>query len=325
MRDPSSPAPGPLSPTVKAAGHAAESPSRRAMDRWRGPTLLDGPLPRRLAYVGARYGPWPLVRYAPTPIGLACGVLLPARRAALRANLRRVLGARPRWREEMDAFAAFAQLAHCMAESLGADRLEGATHEPEIQGGEALGELLDAGRGVVLVTAHTGLWDRAGRFLAERFGANLLIVMAPEPHAGARDFHDALRRRGGVEVLHASDELGSLTLLRHLRSGGGVAAQIDRVSTGMRALKVRFGDGERAVPAGPFLLAGLAEVPLVPVFARRRGYFDHEIAVGAPRRVGRRPAAAELASVAQSVLTEFEVFVRAHPRDWFPFDVQREE
>ena len=77
---------------------------------------------RKLAYWGARYGPTAFVRYSPTVIGVTFAALLPELRSRVRRNLRRVRGATHPVMETMDVVRTFVEYAHCLAESLGAER-----------------------------------------------------------------------------------------------------------------------------------------------------------------------------------------------------------
>ena len=80
---------------------------------------------RRLAYLGARYGPRFFVRLGPPLIGLGFGVALPEARARVLRNLRRVPGQRDPLVESEDVARTFANFAACLTESLGAGRKEG--------------------------------------------------------------------------------------------------------------------------------------------------------------------------------------------------------
>ncbi len=99
-----------------------------------------------------------------------------------------------------------------------------------------------------------------------------------------------------------------------------VAIQMDRVPIGTRSVTVELFGAPFRLPEGPFLLAGTAQVALIPVFARRRGYFDYEIAFGKARRLSRRPVTDEVAAAAREVAGELARFVRANPNDWFHFE-----
>ncbi len=275
---------------------------------------------RALAYAGARYGPRPWLEYSPPAFGLLFAALMPGARRRVRANLRRVLGPRSALLESADVARTFASYAGCLAEALASERPEARGARRRIRGGADLGSLAD---GAVVVTAHVGAWDAAAPLLAADYGVKVMIAMAREADAGARRVHDGVRERAGVRVAHVGDhQLDALPLLRHLREGGVVAAQLDRSSPGARTLSVQLFGAPFEVPEGPFALAGLAQVPVVPLFVRRVGHFDYELWGGQPIRVPKRPSADVLAKAAERAVWELERFVYAHPTQWFHFSGQ---
>ncbi|MCL4748981.1 MAG: hypothetical protein KJ015_02425, partial [Myxococcales bacterium] len=137
---------------------------------------------------------------------------------------------------------------------------------------------------------------------------------------GPRAVHPAGRPRAGVRVVHVGGHpLDALPLLHHLQDGGIVAVQLDRVPRGGRAVSVPFLGRELAMPEGPFALAAIAQVPLVPLFVRRAGYLDYELGAGMPIRLPERATPAELREAAARAAGEMERSVRACPTQWFEF------
>jgi phosphatidylinositol dimannoside acyltransferase len=263
---------------------------------------------RRLAYAGARYGPRFWVKYSPAFFGVAFACALPADRAKIRASLSRLRGPRGRLTDTIDVVRTFVAYAHCLAESLGAERVEALAAAPEV-------------RGVIVVTAHSGAWDAAARFLARDYDADVLVVMAPEEDTRARGLSDVIRARGRVRVTHVGGHpLESLKVLAHLRRGGFLAVQLDRVGGLEATVDVRLGNEPFQVPAGPFHLAGLTGAPIVPVFTRRLGYFRYCIEIAPPIRVPRRTSAEPgVAAAASRATAAMERFLRENPTQWFPF------
>lgn len=272
-----------------------------------------------MAYAGARYGPEAWLRLSPPFFGLAFALALPAARRQVRDNLRSALGQRSRVEEGVDVARTFVSYAGCLAEALGGERPELSRAKRRFRDPE-LRALLASDQGLIVGTAHFGAWDAAAPLLARDFGRPVLVAMQAEADSGARALHDAVRERAGVRVVHVGDHpLDALPLLHHLRDGGIVAVQLDRVPSGARALRVPFFDRELDVPAGPFALAAIAKVPLVPVFVRRAGYLDYELSAGAPLRIPERASEAELRAAAARAAREMERSVRACPTQWFEF------
>ncbi|HKO50901.1 MAG TPA: lysophospholipid acyltransferase family protein [Polyangiaceae bacterium] len=275
---------------------------------------------RRLAYAGARFGPRFVIEHSPKFFGTAFALALPKTRQRVLRNLRRVKGQRSFLTEQHDVVQTFTSYASCLAESLGIDRADGRNTELSLLGREHLRSALDAGRGVILVTAHIGPWDCAARLLAKDFSADVIVVMLAEPDEAARQVHDAIRERNGVRVMHVGEHpLDALPLLRHVRSGGVVAIQLDRAAPGGRALAVDLFGAEETMPEGPFRLAALSGAPIVPIFAHRLGYFRYEISIEAPIWVSRQASHAQLRSAAASAAQAMQSFISRHPTEWFHF------
>lgn len=281
---------------------------------------VDAAFWRRMAFAGARYGPRPWVRYSPPLFGLAFAALLPEYRAQVRANLRRILGERSGLEEHVDVARTFASYARCLAESLARGRPEAQRARRRLLGTEHLERAVAAGRGIVLVTAHTGAWDAAAHLLPRDAGLDVVVVMHAEPDSRARVLHDEVRQSDGVRIVHVgAHPLDSLPVLQHLKAGGVVAVQIDRSYPGQRSLDVELFGAPFRIPEGPFMLSALVGAPVLPVFVRRIDYFDYEFSISPAIELPRRAGARHIQRAAEQATLEMERFIRAHPTQWFHF------
>ena len=279
---------------------------------------VSGAVLRRLAYAGARYGPRPWLQYSPPAFGVLFAALMPEARRRVRTNLRRVLGPRSTMVESADVARTFASYAGSLAEALASERADARHARRRVRPGT---ELECLSQGAVVVTAHVGAWDAAAPLLARDLGVDVMVAMTAEQDSGARNVHDGVRRRAGVRIAHVgAHALDALPLLHHLRDRGVVAAQLDRGAPGGRTLTTQLFGAPFEVPEGPFALAALARVPVVPLFVRRVGHFDYELWGGEPIRVPPRPSSAALAAAAARAVWELERFLYAHPTQWFHFD-----
>lgn len=274
---------------------------------------------RRLAYAGARFGPEAWLRMSPPVFGVAFALALPRARRRVRDNLRRALGRRSAVEEQIDVARTFVSYAGCLAEALASERPSSSRAERRFRDDE-LRALFTSGRGLIVGTAHFGAWDAAAPLLSRDFGRPVLVAMQAEADPGARAVHDAVRTRSGLNVVHVGRHpLDALPLLHHLKDGGIVAVQLDRAAPGSRSLEVPFLGGQLTMPEGPFSLASVAQVPLVPVFVRRVGYLSYEFRAGGTVVLPGRASPADLATAAQRVAAELEHSVRACPTQWFDF------
>ncbi|MBN1609887.1 MAG: lysophospholipid acyltransferase family protein [Polyangiaceae bacterium] len=305
---------GPSVPTPSGGLPAASGP--RVLDQSRHSSAFW----RRLAYWGARYGPPSLLRYSPPVLGTFSAALLGDTREVVRQNLRRVLGTRSSWVEYTDVVRTFANYASCLAEALGAERTDTKAVARRVSGAEHLMAALE-GRGALLATAHLGAWDAAARWLPELArGREVVVVMTSEADAEARRVNDTVRERIGVRVVHSDQHpLNALGLLGDLRRGSIVCMQLDRVPEGVRAVPVRLFEAPFRVPQGPFTLAALAGVSVLPLFVGRVGFLRYDVDIGPPIDIPPRPSRVELVRAAQRATDEMERFIRAHPTQWFHF------
>jgi len=277
---------------------------------------------RRALRAGIEHGPDPWLRYSPALFGLAFGAALKTQRRAVRDNLRWVCGPRPYTTELRDVAEVFTNFACSMTDAMLIGASRGYTLTSRPVGDWAYLSSAAAGKGVILASAHTAGWDVGGFSAARLMPARVMVVMEPEANARARDVHDATRTHAGVQLVHVgTDPLAALPVLKHLRHGGVVALQYDRIRSGMRTRTVRFLGRSWEIPQGPLTLARLSGAPIVPVFGRRLGFLEYQVIATPPIQVPPRASSAQLDAVAQTMAERLEQFVRAYPTHWFRFTV----
>jgi len=281
----------------------------------------DSVLWRRAAAAGIAYGPDAFVRYSPPLFGLAFAAALPRQRRAVRDNLRRALGLRDPVREARDVAMVFANYASSLTDAFIAGSARGDSLRVRCLDEPTLARVQAEGNGIILATAHTGGWQVAGLGFERLLGGKMLVVMRRERDPRAQALQETARERAGVRFAYVGDEpLSSLGLLGHLRRGGVLAIQIDRLPPGMRGLPATLFGAPFSLPEGPLRLAAVSGAPIVPVFTRRLGYMEYDVHVAQPVRLPRRPSPADLEAASSAILRAMEAFVVANPTQWFHFE-----
>ena len=223
---------------------------------------------RWLAYLGARYGSTGFMKHGSVALGAFFSGILPEYRRIVRDNLRLIHGPRSARQEQVDVTRTFVNYACCLTEALGIERMgfDSITYSVT---GAMLDALLEQPAGFIAATAHVGAWDSAAAHLRQQTSRSVLVVMSREANVAARHLHDSLRQRQGVEVAHVGQSaFEGLRLLRHLRNGGTVAVQLDRMPEVSRSLMALLFNREIPDPAWPVPTWSLASVPIIPVFLR---------------------------------------------------------
>jgi lauroyl/myristoyl acyltransferase len=284
----------------------------------------DSALWRRAFRAGVSYGPEPFVRYSPLVFGLFFGATMREVRERVLHNLRLSQGPRPLHVDLADAAQVFMNFACSLTDAFAVS--EGRRHLLVAQRwhDENFTGPLAEGRGVIAATAHTGGWQVAGTLVQKHHPeVEMVVVMNRERDARAQRIQDQARDRAGIRFIHVgSDPLDALPLLAHLRKGGVVAFQIDRLPPGMRGRSVQLFGEPWAIPEGPLLLSALSGAPIVPTFTRRLGYLAYDIDSLPPIRLPRRPTDAEVGRAAQELTDAMARFVRENPTQWFHFEAQ---
>jgi lauroyl/myristoyl acyltransferase len=261
-----------------------------------------------------------LPRPARLPLARGLGRLLaralPAERRAVRGNLGRVLAGAPpavldaRVRETFANFGAF------FADLLTLNRRPAADlrdYVASAEGEHHLDAAIAVGRGVVLLTAHLGNWEFAGRLLSSRGGRTAHVVLSAEQDAALERYLrlDSPQLRF-VTRHHATSTLGLLAALRRAEL---VAMQADRPSGGRGDAIVPFFGEPAAFPLGPFVLARAAGAAVIPAFCAMAPGGRYRLEIDPPIWV--KPGE-ELAGLA-TVVAALERVIRAYPTQWFNF------
>lgn len=240
---------------------------------------------------------------------------VPAERRAVRGNLVRVLAGAPPARIDAAVAETFANFGAFFADLLTLNRRPGVdlrAHVASATGEEHLDAALAAGRGVVLVTAHLGNWEFAGRLLSDRGGRTAHVVLSAEQDAALERY---LRLDApGLRFVTRHRATSTLGLLAALRRAELVAMQVDRPTGGRDAIAPFFGE-PAAFPLGPFVLARAAGAAVVPAFCA--------LAPGGRYRLEIEPAiwvkpGEEIAALSV-VVAALERVIRAYPTQWFNF------
>jgi KDO2-lipid IV(A) lauroyltransferase len=281
----------------------------------------------RLTDAGYAAG-WQAVRMLPEPAARA-GFDRAGRWAAgrdgtgvrqLRANLRVATGGRlsePELDEltarAMSSYARYWQEAFRLP-TLGIDRIRRDTAVP---GFERIEQARSEGRGVVLALPHSGNWDAAGAWLADRLGEPFLTIaerLKPESlYRRFLEYRESLGMR--VTPLTGGPKPGSEVLREWLDDGGVSCLLVDR-NLGTGGVPVTFFGRPALMPSGAALLAARTGAALLPAVARFDGagwriQVHPEVPVTGEGRLSTR-----VTSAMQTVADVFTEGLGEHPEDW---------
>jgi len=242
--------------------------------------------------------------------------VLPAMHERVRDNVRHILGsvagdaevervARQQWRNYLRYLRDFVSLPHSRQADV--ERIF-----DNVDGWQHIVDVMDAGRGLVLVSAHFGSWDLAGAALAQRYPVNVIADSFNSARFDrlVNEYRQALR----LKVIPIDKVVKrALTALKRNES---LAFLVDKPVPGDDGVEVRFFGRTTRVPAGAAFFASRSGAPMVPAFVRRNADRSFAIKIYPPVRVDR---GSDLGVAMQQVICCLEEIIRAHPEQWYMF------
>jgi predicted LPLAT superfamily acyltransferase len=252
------------------------------------------------------------------PITLCFYVSSPTARAASRDYLARVLGRRPTAWDVLRHLFTFACVILDRVFFL-AGRTAG--YELQVQGLEAVTDIVNAGRGCILLGSHLGSFD-----VLRAFGRAAPVRVSPVMFRLNSGHLTRLLETLDPELARDVIELGTpgamLRVQECIERGEIVGFLADRAPVRDRMVMTQFLGGAAEFPAGPLILASIIGAPVVLFYGIRTGSrryairferFAERIVLPRARRE------AELRVWIDAYGRSLAAACRAHPYNWFNF------
>lgn len=126
---------------------------------------------------------------------------------------------------------------------------------------------LKQGKGVIILSAHTGNWELGGIYMA-LLGYPMLAVALPHRYHKVNSFFNSQREKMGV-VVASSIGIGVKRIYEALKKNKLVALVGDRDFTN-GGVKIKFLGGEKLIPKGPAFISKRTGAPIIPGFLKRK-------------------------------------------------------
>jgi predicted LPLAT superfamily acyltransferase len=179
--------------------------------------------------------------------------------------------------------------------------------------------ILDGSKGCILMSAHAGNWDIAGKFFGD-YGSRLNIVMLDAENRRIKKLLDATTGDRNFKTIAMRDDMSHVFEIgKALVNGEYVCFQSDRYMHGAPTLTLSLLGAPARFPAGPFQTAARSRTPVVFFFAmrehgRRYSFYFH------PAKIDLSLSKKELAdAIAAQYVRVLEEILRKYPEQWFNF------
>jgi len=219
-----------------------------------------------------------------------------------------------------------AQHIHCFAATI-LDRvffLSGQFQQFDLRfhGMEQALALVDAGRGFLLLGAHLGSFEVLRVMAVEQRHAPMKVLMYQDHNRYLTRLFNSLNPEVAETVIPLGTPNALLKVKEALEEGQIVGMLGDRVAESEKISRCRFLGEETVFPAGPMLLAGTLQVPVVLVFGLYRGgnrYDIHFELLAEEIRFSRAERETVVQQWTQRYAERLEHYAKLAPYNWFNF------
>lgn len=185
-------------------------------------------------------------------------------------------------------------------------------------GEEHLQEMVKAGKGGLLLSAHIGNWEIAGHLL-KRLNTKINIVMFDGEHRQLKQYLETTTGRRNAHIIVIRDNISHIyEIMEALNNNELVCMHADRFLQGNKTLQTSFLDKTARFPQGPFALATRLNVPVTFVFALKESLFHYHF-FATQSVVYRNQPDASAQTVLDAFAREMMLKVKQYPTQWYNY------
>ena len=190
-----------------------------------------------------------------------------------------------------------------------------------IAGYEKLMQIIDKGRGVVLLTAHVGNWQTALAHL-DNLPVKVHALMQYDQQAAAKHYFDLHGKSRSFEIIDANGQFGGMIdAAVALQRGEAVTIMGDRYVKGFSTTVDFFGASVR-MPTAAYMLAACAKAPVVVLLAAKTGQKSYQLRIWDyfyPQYKNRDERSEMLRKCSEQFVRIVEKYLEEYPFQWYNF------
>ncbi|MBO9592339.1 MAG: lipid A biosynthesis acyltransferase [Niabella sp.] len=186
-------------------------------------------------------------------------------------------------------------------------------------GEEHLREMVAAGKGGLLLSAHIGNWEIAGHLL-KRLNTRINIVMYDGEQQQIKEYLDGVTGERNARIIIIRDNIAHIyEIMEALNNNELVCMHSDRFLEGNKTIAASFLGAPARFPAGPFTIASKLPVPVSFVFALKESS-KHYHFFATPATVYRHhPEKAGPEAILADFVAQMTGKVKGYPDQWYNY------
>lgn len=185
--------------------------------------------------------------------------------------------------------------------------------------GEAhLHDMVNNGKGGLLLSAHIGNWEIAG-YLLKRLNTKINIVMFDGEHQQLKKYLENTTGIRNANIIVIRDNIAHIyEIMEALNNNELVCMHSDRYLPGNKTLQQEFLGATAKFPQGPFALASKLEVPVSFVFALKESFTHYHFFATQPI-IYRNTDVNNPHDILKNFVEAMTDKVKAYPSQWYNY------
>lgn len=185
-------------------------------------------------------------------------------------------------------------------------------------GEQHLHEMVTAGKGGLLLSAHIGNWEIAGHLL-KRLNTRINIVMFDGEHQQLKQYLENTTGQRNANIIVIKDNISHIyEIMEALNNNELVCMHSDRFLPGNKTLPADFLGESAHFPQGPFALATKLNVPVSFVFAMKESLYHYHF-FATPGVVYRNKPDISSEKVLEAFVAAMTEKVKQYPTQWYNY------
>jgi predicted LPLAT superfamily acyltransferase len=189
----------------------------------------------------------------------------------------------------------------------------------DFEGESFLREMVEQGRGGLLLSGHIGNWEIAGHLL-QRLGTRIHIVMYDAEHQRIKDYLNSVTGDRKANIIVIRDDLSHIYAISEaFQRKELVCIHADRFVAPAKTMTASFLGSRAQFPAGPFILAATYKVPVSFVFALKESALHYHFFASKPRPYHGLEKNVVVPEILQDFCMEMAEKVKKYPEQWYNY------
>ncbi len=207
----------------------------------------------------------------------------------------------------------FYMLGQCLIDRI-AVRSQSMPFQLEYDGIEHIQNMLNEGKGGLLISSHIGNWELAGHLLGNELQATIHILLYDNEIQHVRTFWKNKAGAQQFNIIPIKDDLSHIFEIRKvIRKNELICLHGDRFLPGANTLKLPFMNHQAYFPEGPFKLAHQLKLPVCFVYTAKKDAFSYYF------RSSPAVIRQNLEELAHAYVESLEDIFKRFPAQWFNY------